>query len=72
VMLLGSRMLMATVAGWFVLRSPDVPRLWLLIPLRDLFGAAVWVAGLFGRTVRWRGQQLRIDREGRIQAGAGH
>jgi ceramide glucosyltransferase len=63
---LGARMLMATVAGRFVLRSADVPRLWPLIPLRDLFGAAVWVAGVFGRTVIWRGQALRLDREGRV------
>jgi ceramide glucosyltransferase len=54
-------------AGWFVLRSPDVLKLWLLIPLRDLFGAAVWCAGLFGRTVEWRGRRLRLDSEGRIQ-----
>ncbi len=69
--LLGSRMLMATVAGWFVLRSPDVPRLWLLIPLRDLFGAAVWVAGLFGHRVYWRGRSLKLDAEGRIRQGPG-
>ena len=67
VMLLASRMLMATVAGWFVLKSPDVLRLWMLIPLRDLYGAAVWVAGLFGRTVTWRGQILELDGQGRIR-----
>ena len=67
--LLASRMLMATTAGWFVLRSPDVLRLWLLIPLRDLFGAAVWVVGLFGRTVYWRGQTLILDAQGRIRSG---
>jgi ceramide glucosyltransferase len=67
VAVLAARMLMATAAGWFVLRSSDVLRLWVLIPVRDLFGAAVWVAGLFGKTVVWRGQELRLDREGRIQ-----
>ena len=65
--LLALRMIAATEAGWFVLRSPDVLKLWLLIPLRDLFGAAVWCAGLFGRTVEWRGRRLRLDSEGRIQ-----
>jgi hypothetical protein len=65
--LLAIRMLMATAAGWFVLQSPDVLRLWPLIPLRDLYGAAVWAAGLFGRTVSWRGRILTLDREGRIQ-----
>ena len=65
--LLAARMLMASAAGWFVLRSPDVLRLWPLVPLRDLFGAAVWAAGLFGQTVFWRGQLLKIDGSGRIQ-----
>jgi ceramide glucosyltransferase len=65
--LLAARMLMAIVAGWFVLQSPDVLRLWLLIPLRDLFAAAVWLAGFFGRTVSWRGRTLTLDTEGRIR-----
>jgi len=43
-----------------------VLRLWLLIPLSDLFGFAVWCAGLFGRTVEWRGRRLQLDSEGRI------
>jgi ceramide glucosyltransferase len=66
-LLLAVRMLMATEAGWVAMRSPDVLRLWLLVPLRDLFGAAVWVAGLFGNRVQWRGRRLKLDREGRIQ-----
>jgi ceramide glucosyltransferase len=66
--LLVLRMLMALTSGWLVLRSRDVVRLWWLIPARDLFGAAVWIAGLFGNTVVWRGQKLRLDREGRIVA----
>jgi ceramide glucosyltransferase len=65
--LLAVRLLMATVAGWTVLRSRDVLRLWPLIPLRDLFGAAVWCGGLFGRSVIWRGQKLRLDGSGRIR-----
>jgi ceramide glucosyltransferase len=64
--LLAVRMLMAIEAGWFVLRSRDVLRMFYLVPLRDLLGVAVWVAGLFGSSVDWRGQRLRLDREGRI------
>ncbi len=60
------RMLMAIEAGWFKMRSPDVLRLFYLIPVRDLFGVAVWIAGLFGNTVIWRGRKLHLDREGRI------
>lgn len=40
----------------------------LLIPLRDLFGFAVWLAAAFGRTVEWRGMRLRLTRDGRIHA----
>ena len=66
--LLALRMITATAAGWFVLRSPDVLRLWPLIPLRDLFGAAIWAVGLIGRTVSWRGRILTLDTEGRIRS----
>jgi len=65
--LLAVRMAMAIAGGWLVLRSPDVVRMLFLVPLRDLFTAAAWLAGLFGKTVLWRGQRLPIDREGRIQ-----
>ncbi len=64
--LLGLRYLTAVTAGWFVLRSPDVLRLWWLIPLRDWFGSVVWAAGMFGNTVEWGGEKLVLDREGRV------
>ena len=65
--LLAIRLTMAFASGWGVLRSRDVLYLWWLVPARDLFGFAVWVAGLFGDSVVWRGQRLRLDRYGRIQ-----
>ena len=64
--LLAIRLGMALASGWGVLRSRDVLYWWWLIPARDFFGFAVWVAGLFGDSVTWRGQRLRLDREGRI------
>jgi ceramide glucosyltransferase len=60
------RMVMAFVAGWVKMRSKDVLKLFFLIPVRDLFGVAVWIVGLFGNTVLWRGRKLRLDRKGRI------
>jgi ceramide glucosyltransferase len=65
--LLGVRMAMATAAGWFVLRSTDVLRMWVVIPIRDLLTAAAWLVGLFGKTVTWRGRILTVDAEGRIR-----
>jgi ceramide glucosyltransferase len=66
-MLIAVRMIMAISAGWFLMRSRDVLRLWFLIPLRDLFSVAVWAVALFGNSVEWRGQRLRLDRFGRIR-----
>lgn len=56
----------AITAGWFVLRSRDVLRLWWLIPARDVWASAVWLAGMFGNTVEWGGERLKLDRSGRI------
>jgi ceramide glucosyltransferase len=67
--LLGVRIIMALESGWFVMRSRDVLRLVWAVPLRDLFGFAVWCVALFGNSVLWRGQRLQLDREGRIVNG---
>lgn len=64
---LAVRMLMALESGWVVMRDRDVLRLWFLIPLRDLFAFAVWAVALFGNSVVWRGQKLRLDGQGRIE-----
>lgn len=63
---LASRLAMAIVSGWFVIRSRDVLLLLWAIPLRDLFAVAIWCLGSFGNFVIWRGRRLRLDREGRI------
>ena len=57
---------MAIVCGWFLLDSADVWKYCYAIPLRDLCGVAVWAAGLFGHTVIWRDQKLRLDAQGKI------
>ncbi len=36
----------------------DSPKPW-LVPVRDLFGCAVWFAGLFGTRVLWRERRMR-------------
>jgi ceramide glucosyltransferase len=67
-LLLAVRYASAITCGWFVLRSPDVWRYFYLVPLRDLWGVAIWGAGLVGDTVEWRGRRLRLDAAGRIIA----
>jgi len=39
----------------------------ILSPFRDLFGIAVWAAGMVGNEVEWRGIRFRLLRDGRIR-----
>ncbi len=48
------------------LGRPLSTRDWLLLPVRDLTAAGVFVAGLTGRSVLWRGRPLVIGRDTRI------
>jgi ceramide glucosyltransferase len=64
--LLAARLAMAAAAAWAIRSSTSLRLLW-LVPLRDLYSGAVWLAGLFGSTVEWGGAKLRLDREGRIR-----
>jgi ceramide glucosyltransferase len=63
---LGLRMIAGIWIGAGVLQDRNTLRYFWMIPLRDLFGFAVWIAGLFGDTVVWRGQTLRLRRDGKI------
>jgi len=65
---LGLRMVAGVVVGAGVLKDRRVVEDFWLMPLRDLFGFAVWLAGLFGHTVEWRDRELRLDPDGRIHA----
>ena len=65
---LGLRMVAGVVVGAGVLKDRRVAEDFWLMPLRDLFGFAVWLAGLFGHTVEWRDRELRLHHDGRIHA----
>jgi len=62
-----ARLLAGWIAGAVVLKDPQVNRWFWLMPLRDLFGFAVWLGGCAGSTVYWRGRKLRLVAEGRIR-----
>ncbi len=63
---LGLRLTAGVMTGAGILRDPKVaPNFW-LIPVRDLFGFAVWVCGLFGRQVEWRDRRLELRADGTI------
>ena len=70
--LLALRLAVGLVVGVGVLKSRIVARRFYLIPLRDLWGFAVWMCGLFGDTVVWRGRRLRLARDGSIKRGQTH
>ena len=64
--LVALRVVIGLVAGAGVLGDLSVVRRFYLMPFRDLWGFAVWLFGLAGDTVEWRGARLRLSREGRI------
>ena len=64
---LGLRIAAGIWIGAGILKDRNVLRDYWLIPLRDLLGFAVWLAGAFGRTVEWRGKRLRLRADGRIE-----
>ncbi|MBX9600089.1 MAG: bacteriohopanetetrol glucosamine biosynthesis glycosyltransferase HpnI [Bryobacteraceae bacterium] len=67
ILLLAVRMAMAFTVSVAVLRSADAVKMLLFVPLRDLWGFGIWLAGLAGDTVIWRGNRLRLSRDGRIR-----
>jgi ceramide glucosyltransferase len=62
------RMAAGLITGLAVLGDRQLISYWFLIPVRDLWGFAVWVAALAGDSVEWRGQKLRLRKDGRISA----
>jgi ceramide glucosyltransferase len=43
--------------------------LW-LVPIRDLFGVAMWIGGFFGNSVVWRGIRYRLEPRGMLARGS--
>ncbi|MDE3195825.1 MAG: bacteriohopanetetrol glucosamine biosynthesis glycosyltransferase HpnI [Acidobacteriota bacterium] len=56
------------LAAAFAMRALGIsnPAPLIVVPFRDLFGFAVWCAGLFGDGVEWRGTRFRLFPDGRI------
>jgi ceramide glucosyltransferase len=63
---LGLRLAAGVWVGAGILGDRKTLRDCWLIPLRDLFGFAVWAGGLFGDTVHWRDRTLKLHPDGRI------
>jgi ceramide glucosyltransferase len=64
---LALRMIAGVLVGSAILKDRGVLRRFWLIPLRDLFGFAVWAGGAFGNRVQWRDRSLQLAPGGIIQ-----
>ena len=62
------RLLAAAAAMWALGGDGYGGLVW--VPLRDLFGFAVWCGALSGNTVEWRGERFRLLKDGRIVSAA--
>lgn len=51
----------ALVTGVFVLRDKEVVRSLWLLPVRDLLAPMVWLGGIFGRKIVWRGETFTLQ-----------
>jgi len=59
----------AVLVGWRVLGDRAPLQLNYLIPLRDVVGFCLWLAGWFGNRVRWRGQEFVLARGRLVKSG---
>ena len=55
------RMTMAWASAVSVLKDEEAMRWLWLLPLRDFLAPVVWVAGMFGRRIVWRGQEFELE-----------
>ncbi len=60
------RIVAGTVTAAFVLHDKRSAAYFWLTPLRDIFGFAVWIAGVTGNSVEWRGERLLLSIDGKL------
>jgi len=59
------RFAVAIISGMSVLRDGHLFRLLWLLPLRDLLAPFIWLGGLVGRKIIWRGKEFEL-RDGKL------
>ena len=60
------RSMMAIVTARFVLRDKEVLRSFWLLPARDILAVVVWLGGLAGQKIVWRGESFQLQ-EGKLK-----
>jgi ceramide glucosyltransferase len=63
------RAVVAIVTGIPLLGDKQITRSLWLLPLRDILAPVVWLGGLFGRTIIWRGEQFELH-HGKLKRAA--
>jgi ceramide glucosyltransferase len=56
-----ARFAMATVSSKLVLRDKQALASFWLLPLRDCLAPVIWIGGLIGRKIRWRGESFILE-----------
>ena len=60
------RVAVALTAGKTILQDPQLKRDFWLIPLRDVFALAIWVASFVGHKILWRGIEFEL-KDGKLR-----
>jgi len=55
------RITVAWASAISVLKDKAAIRYLWLLPLRDYLAPLIWIAGMFGRKVVWRGQEFELE-----------
>ena len=59
---------MAWFIGLHCIGDPVAKKLLWLVPLRDLISFTLWCYGFWGDTIKWRDQQFKLTRTGKLIA----
>ncbi len=51
---------MALVTAWLVLRDREFVRWFWLLPVRDFLAVLIWLGGLVGSKIVWRGEVFHL------------
>ena len=65
-----TRLVMAWVVGVTCLKDPLVRKYLWFVPLGDLFSFIIWCYCLVGNKIEWRGQKLKLAKDGKMIANA--
>ena len=61
------RVVMAVTAQTRLSQRRTHLRYWWLTPVKDLLQVAIWAGAFLGNTIEWRGQRMKLRRDGQIK-----